>query len=382
MRFEKLSNSDHLFLFGARGTGKTTLIRELFATKKLLWIDLLRDEDEDLYGRNPGALSQAIRAQKPQFVVIDEIQKFPKLLDIIHSEIEGFPKGPFFILTGSSARKLKRSQGNLLGGRARNFHLFPFTADELGDAFDLGSALEFGTLPLVFAKEAEKRADFLRAYVKNYLKEEIVAEQIVRQVEPFRDFLEVAAQMNGEIINYSRIASDVGVSDQTVKSFFQILEETLVGFLLPPFHRSIRKRQREAPKFYYFDLGVSRALARQHTVPLVAGSSSYGKAFEHFIIMEAHRKSEYLRNDFRLSYLRTKDDAEIDLVIERPGKPDLLIEIKSSTRVKEEDVRALQRFVPDWDRPCEAVLWSQDPTERLIGAVRCEPWRKGLERVF
>ncbi len=381
-RTEKLSNSDHLFLFGARGTGKTTLIRKLFGNKNVLWVDLLTEADEERFGRKPESLSHVLAAQSPDYVIIDEIQKFPKLLDIIHHQIESNPQCPKFVLTGSSARKLKRAQGNLLGGRARSFQLYPFTADELGGSFDLQNVLEYGSLPIFHDKENQKKPDFLRSYVRNYLKEEIIAEQVVRQVEPFRDFLEIAAQMNTQIINYSKIARDVGVSDQTVKTFFQILEETWVGHLLPSFNRSIRKRQREAPKFYYFDLGVTRSLQKMHTVSLPTHGQEHGKVFEHFIILEVLRKSEYLRNDFRLSYFRTKDDAEIDLVIERPGKPDILLEIKSTTRVTAEHVRTVGRLSVSWDKPCQPIVCSLDPLEQKIGPVFCLPWQEALKRIF
>jgi predicted AAA+ superfamily ATPase len=247
----------------------------------------------------------------------------------------------------------------------------------------LEQALAYGTLPLIWSKQnPQKRQDYLRSYVKNYLQEEILREQVTRQIEPFKNFLEVAAQMNGEIINFSRISLDVGVSDQTVKSFFQILEDTLVGFLLPSFHRSIRKRQREASKFYFFDCGVVRALSRSLKVPLVRGTSEYGKAFEHFIVLEIFRMCEYLKNDYRLSYLRTKDDAEIDLVIERPGLPDLLLEIKSTSRVQECDIKNLAKFLKDWDKPAEAAVWSMERISKKISGVDCFPWQEGIRRIF
>lgn len=382
-RIQTLSKNDNLFLFGARGTGKSTLLKDLFKTKNHLWIDLLKDSDEEKFGRNPEALSLHLKMNKYKFVIIDEIQKFPKLLDIVHYEIENNPNPPFFILTGSSARKLKRNSANLLGGRALTFHLYPFTYFELKDKFEFDEILKYGSLPLLFSKQnPSKKEEYLKSYVKSYLQEEILVEQLTRQVEPFKDFLEVAAQMNGEIINYSKISKDVGVSDQTVKSFFQILEDTLVGYTLHPFHRSIRKRQRESPKFYFFDLGVVRALSRKIRLPLIQGTSEFGKAFEHFIILEIFRISEYLNNDFRLSYLRTKDDAEIDLVIERPGEPDFLLEIKSTHKILESDVKTLNHFQKDWDKKSEAAVWSMDPVSKKINSVSCYYWKDGLKKLF
>lgn len=382
-RLENLSKNDNLFLFGARGTGKSTLIKALFEGEKHLWIDLLKDQDEEKFGRDPDALSQHLKIANYQFVIIDEIQKFPKLLDIVHHEIENNPKAPYFILTGSSARKLKRNSANLLGGRALTYHLYPFTYFELANDFDLDQVLKYGSLPLLYSKQnPSKKEEYLKTYVKSYLQEEILIEQLIRQVEPFKDFLEIAAQMNGEIINYSKISKDVGVSDQTVKSFFQILEDTLIGYTLPSFHRSIRKRQRESPKFYFFDLGVVRALSRSIKLPLQPGTSEYGKAFEHFIVLEIYRMCEYLKNDYRLSYLRTKDDAEIDLIIERPGLPDLLLEIKSTHKVQDSDVKTLQHFQKDWDKKSEAVIWSMDPVAKVINSVPSYHWKDGLEKLF
>ncbi len=382
-RLQKLSKVDNLFLFGARGTGKSTLIRSIFEKENKLWIDLLTEKDEAEFGKNPDALSQHLQMKQYDFVIIDEVQKFPKLLDIVHHEIENNPRAPFFILTGSSARKLKRNSANLLGGRALTYYLFPFTYFETRDNFNLNEVLKFGALPLLYPKQnPSKKEEYLKSYVKSYLHEEILIEQLIRRVEPFKDFLEIAAQMNGEIINYSKISKDVGVSDQTIKSFFQILEDTLVGYSLPSFHRSIRKRQRESPKFYFFDLGVVRALSRTLKLPLAPGTSEYGKAFEHFIILEIFRACEYLKNDFRLSYLRTKDDAEIDLIIERPGLPDFLLEIKSTQKIQDYDVKILSQFHKDWDKDCEAAIWSMDKVSKKINSIHCFHWEEGIKKLL
>ena len=210
-RLLKLSNSNSLFIFGARSTGKTTLLTELFKEdNKTLWINLLEEADEEIYGRHPSQLSLEIATKRYHRVIIDEIQKFPKILDIVHLEIEKNPKIQF-ILTGSSARKLKRGAANLLGGRAFTYSLHPFTYIELGSLFNLPEALKFGTLPklLEYSAEEDKKL-FLKSYIKIYIKEEVLVEQLIRDLEPFRNFLEVAAQTNGKIINYSKIAKEVG----------------------------------------------------------------------------------------------------------------------------------------------------------------------------
>lgn len=365
-------------LFGARGTGKSTLLRQQFADKQVLWLDLLDPENEDRYARRPVELAEQLHAltPAPEWVVIDEVQKVPRLLDVVHAEIErGVVK---FALTGSSARKLKRHNTNLLAGRASVSHLFPFTAPELGKTFDLNSALCFGTLPgLQGCTTDEDRNAFLRAYALTYLKEEVWAEHLVRTLDPFRRFLEVAAQTNGEVVNYTNIARDVGADVKTVQSYFQIMEDSLVGFLVEPFHRLVRKRQTHAPKFYLFDPGVRRALTRTLTMDLRPGTYDYGRAFEHFIVVEALRRSAYRQNDFAFSYLRTKDGAEVDIVVERPGKEPALLEIKSGDHVDERDTRGIERFLRDMPK-AEGICLSRDPVQKQIGNVRALPWNDGL----
>jgi len=369
------------FLFGARGTGKTTFLREHFAGQEVLWIDLLLPEVEDRYASRPHILSEQIAARPDPagWVVIDEVQKVPKLLDVVHSRIES--TGTRFALTGSSARKLKRGSVNLLAGRAFVYHLFPFTTAELGTSFDLETALTFGTLPgLLELQTPDEKADFLRAYALTYLKEEVWGEHLVRNLDPFRAFIEIAARSNGELINYTRIARDVGVDTKTVQSYFQILEDTLLAYTLEPYHRSVRKRQSQAPRFYLFDTGVCRALSRTLNIPLNPGTYAFGRAFEHFVVTEAMRRNDYLKKDFRFSHLRTKDGAEVDLVIERPGQPTVLVEIKSSTRVDPTDVRHLNAFcrdIPD----SVAVCLSREPIARVANDVRIVSWQQGLDDI-
>lgn len=377
-RIQKLSEINSFFLFGARGTGKTTLLQQALGAKETLWIDLLTDADEERYGRTPDELSHVLERKKVDRVVIDEVQKAPKLLDIVHFEMEK-RKDIQFVLTGSSARKLKRGSANLLAGRAFTYNLYPLTHIELGNQFSIKDALEFGTLPKLFTySNREDKNEFLRSYVRTYLKEEIQMEQLVRNMNPFRDFLEIAAQSNGKILNYSKIARDVHADDKSIANYFSILEETLIGFFLPPFHRSVRKQQRESPKFYFFDPGVVRALNGTLRVELLPQTFAFGDAFEHWIILECHRLNEYYRLDYKLSYLRTKDDVEIDLVIQRPGQGDLLIEIKSSTQIKKEHVSHLKSFQKDWGERCTAEVWSLDSVEKEIDGVACLHWTTGL----
>lgn len=381
-RLQKLHSSHSFFLFGARGTGKSTLLRQTFSSQQTLWVDLLDDHQEERLSRTPGELSFILAGSDYKRVIIDEIQKVPKLLDIIQKEMSqvGHPQ---FIMTGSSARKLKRGLSNLLAGRAFTYHLYPLTAFELGDRFDLTQALNFGTLPGLLSLSSKKdKQEFLRSYVRTYLKEEIRLEQFLRKLDPFKNFLEVAAQQSGQVMNYSSIASDVGVDYKTVMNYFTLLEDTLLGFFLPAFHHSIRKQQRLSPKFYFFDTGVKRALERTITLQLSQKTYAFGNAFENWIIAESFRLSEYLKKDYRFSYLRTKDGCEIDLIIQRPGKKDLLIEIKSVSLIKDNHLRHLIPFQEDWKTPCEAQVWSLDSQTKQIKGIKCFFWKKALKKLF
>ena len=385
----RIDNS--FFLFGPRGCGKSTLLKTLFASfeqNKILWIDLLEDETAEQFSKHPGHLKDRVLAQKPKIVVMDEIQKIPPLLDYVHSLIESTQTQ--FVMTGSSARKLKRGAGNLLAGRAFVYELDSFTSDELSNIFNLQYALEFGLLPKLYQPslidtsltwDQEQKKLYLKAYVRTYLKEEIQLEQEVRKIEAFRNFLEIAAQMNGHILNYSKISEDVGIDDKTVFNYFKILEDTLIGFFLDPYHRSIRKRQREAPKFYFFDTGIVRALTQTLDVPLHPQTSAFGHAFEHFILLEIIKKNKIYGKDFRFSYLRTKDDAEIDLLIEKSNKVIFVCEIKSTNKVSQKDVLLLKQFQKDFPHAKYFIL-SNELHPRLHEGVMIYPWQQGIQKIF
>jgi predicted AAA+ superfamily ATPase len=381
-RLLKLPKNQSFFLFGPRGSGKSTLIKKCFDDKSSLWIDLLDLEQEERLSLHPQELAYQVKALKPgiRHVVIDEVQKIPKLLDVVHSLIETTNK--YFILTGSSARKLKHGGANLLAGRAFIYNLFPFSFLELGNNFNLYDALIYGMLPKVqLLENTDEKNQFLRAYTRTYLKEEIWAEQFIRKIDPFRKFLEVAAQCNGKIINYTNIANDVGVNNKTVKEYFLLLEDTLLGFFLEPFQHSFRKRLSLKPKFYFFDTGIVRALTNSLSIQIRSGTSAYGEIFEHFIILECMKLASYFKPDYRFSYLKTKDDAEVDLVIERPGLPILFIEIKSSEQVSMKDLRTL-REVKKGINNCEAVCLSNDKLAKNIEGIDVLPWQEGIKTYF
>ena len=379
-RIAKLSPSHSFFILGPRGSGKSTLIRERFL-KKSLYIDLLDPKIEDRYRLNLNLLKEELEGNtKIKRVIIDEVQKLPRILDLVHQMIE--EKKIQFILSGSSARKLKRGGANLLAGRAFMFYLYPLTHLELGEKFNLKKALEWGLLPqLIHLKTKSEKEEYLKAYTLTYLKEEIQVEQLIRKLNPFRRFLDIAAQMNGKVVNYSKIARDLSVDTVTIQNYYSILEDTLIGFYLRPYHKSIRKSQRQAPKFYLFDTGICRALKGVFSIPLRVQTYDFGEAFEHFIILEVIKLLEYSRKSWKVFYLLTKEGAEIDLILERPGKTTLCIEIKSSENVRKEDLRSLIKL--GFDIP-QSTLYclSREITRKKIGNVLCLHWQEGLKKIF
>ena len=382
-----LPSDDNVLLLGPRGTGKSTLLRETLDPTSSYWIDLLLPATEDRFARDPERLMREVAALPESFttVVIDEVQKVPSLLDVVHALIESpDPKlRRRFVLTGSSARKLRAGSANLLAGRALAYALFPFTSFELGASFDLSTALKYGTLPKVSQLKSDaSRRKTLETYALTYINEEIRAEQAVRSLDPFRKFLEIAAQTNGKIVNFASIAKDVHVDEKTVRKYFEVLEDTLIGFFLESFHTSIRKKVGRAPKFYFFDTGVVRSLARNLTLDITPGSYSWGNAFEHFVILECKRLISYSGNQFELNFLRTYEDQEIDLVVQRPGKPLLLIEIRSGDRISPDDVRTMTKLRDLINTPTECLLLSRDPIAQLIDDVRCLHWQQGFREYF
>lgn len=386
-RLVKPSKSNSFFLFGARGTGKSTFIKEQFLANvpcdEVISLNLLLPEIEDIYSRNPDRLRDQVKAHKAakplQWVFIDEVQKVPRLLDMVHYLIE--EQKIRFILTGSSARKLKKGAANLLAGRAFVYSLHPFSSFELGDLFDLNSALHWGSLPkTIDFQNDEDKTSFLKAYALTYLREEIQIEQLVRRLNPFRAFLEVAAQCNGTLLNFSSIARDVGFVDhKTVQSYFEILEDTHLGFLLPAYSKSVRKAQSANPKFYFFDTGIKRALDNTLDVILKPQTSAFGDAFEHWVVLEIFRMNQLLSQDYKLSYFQSRETG-IDLILSKP-KNEILVEIKSSSTVDPIKVKRLGSLAKDF--PQSKAYWlSMDQTPQIIEGVHCLPWQEGIKNIF
>ena len=380
LRNIKLPENNSFFLFGARGTGKSTLLRERFADRKCLWIDLLDTRTEERFLRDPQRLADEWRQSEAEWVVVDEIQKLPKLLDVVHSLIES--DRVLFALTGSSARKLKRGQANLLAGRAFTTALFPFTANELGDSFSLSDALSWGTLPKVCSLTSiEDKCLFLTSYADTYVKEEILVEQVVRNMEPFRKFLPVAGLSAGRPLNYSKIGRDAGVDPKSVERYFSVLEDTLLGFFVDSFHRSVRVRQRAAPKFYFFDVGVQRALAQMLDVQVSPQTSYFGDIFEAFLMSEIHRQVKYKNLGVQLSYLQSSDGLEIDLVMEKAGRVIRLIEIKSAETVFDDSLVSLRAVAKDFPEAKRILICREARPRRTADGIEILPWQVGIDAV-
>ncbi|NOR13696.1 MAG: AAA family ATPase, partial [Candidatus Aminicenantes bacterium] len=296
------SYKESCFLWGPRQTGKSTLLKTLFP--KAMYYDLLLSDQYRRLVSDPSLLRQecdalGLNSNNQDFpIIIDEVQKIPDLLDEVHWMIEN--RGLRFILCGSSPRKIKKSSGSLLGGRALRYQLFPLIFPEIPD-FSLLKALNNGLLPRHYL--AQKADKYLETYVGDYLKEEIVAEAATRNIPAFSRFLETASFSNGEIVNFNNIASDCGVSAPTVKAYFQILSDTLIGKWIPAFRKKVKRRLISAPKFIFFDVGIVSQLT--HRGKIAQGSELFGRAFEHFITLEILAHSHYSDINYPLEYWRT-----------------------------------------------------------------------------
>lgn len=333
----ELSPPTHsFFLFGPRGTGKSTWLRQAFP--RAHWIDLL---EAGLYlqlSRNPASFRERVEGLEPgSWVVADEVQRVPALLDEVHGLIARHGNRYRFALSGSSARKLKRANVNLLAGRVINRSMFPLTSREIGDSFDLGRALQFGMLPAV-VNEPEHAVDILRAYALNYLQQEVQQEALVKDLAPFSRFLEVAAVMNGQVVNVSSLARDSGVARPTVQRYFEVLIDTLVGIWVRAWQPRVRIKETGHPKFYFFDCGVVRTLmGRDAEVP---HDMETGALFETLVLHELAAADSYQGRAGRIAYWRTPSGTEIDFIWSR-GNRHVGIEVKSGSYWKPEWSKAL-----------------------------------------
>ena len=355
--------SDSVFLFGARQTGKTTLLTDNYPSVKSY--DLLEQKTYERLQRTPELLEQEL-SLLPDYslVIIDEIPLLPQLLNQVHRLI--VKRNMRFILSGSSARKLKRQGINTLGGRALPMYLYPLVSAEIDD-FDLIKAINQGMIPRHYLCDSSIAWKRLQAYVSVYLKEEIKAESLVRNLTIFNRFMEIAALTNGEMVNYSNIASDCGVDTKTIKEYFSILQDTLVGYMIPAYTKVIKRKLRQSPKFYYFDVAIPNyLLGRKKLQP---GSADFGHAFEHLMIQELIAYLGYNGYDNYLSYWHTYNDYEVDAVL---GDAKVAIEFKSCTEVKSRHLAGLKAFKEEHPE-ARLIIVSLDDAARQFNDVEVYP---------
>ncbi len=375
-----LATKDSFFLFGARGVGKTSLIRTALSEfRPYTEINLLQAKEYRTFIENPSRLADIVEGklkllpkQEILRVFLDEVQKVPALLDEVHNLISLYEGKVQFILTGSSARKLKRQGANLLAGRAAVLHLHPLTSDEI--ALDLTRALHIGLLPGIYLKQYVPTS-LLNAYVNTYLKEEIQQEALTRKVDSFARFLSVAGQMSGEPTNFTYVAKDCGVSPASAKEYFSILCDTLVAYRIDGWSPSIRKQLIQSPKFYIFDTGTLNSIRNELGDPPTSGSSRFGDLFEHYVLGEIVRCVAYEELGYDINYWRTNTGTEVDFILSKNGEPLVAIEVKSSERLNEGDTRALKEFAIEYPS-CKLAIVSREIEELMLNGVHRIPWHK------
>ena len=348
--------SETFFLWGPRQAGKSTLLRGCYPDA--YWVDLLNSEVFRRYLDHPEYLRQELAAAAPlagRQIVIDEVQKVPALLDEVHWLIEN--RGLHFALCGSSARKVRRGAANLLGGRAVRYELRGLTAGELGAAFDLSRMLNHGYLPRIYQVARPRR--LLDAYIADYLREEVAAEGLVRNLPAFSGFLDAAALSDGEMVNFSNIARECGVSSPTAKAYFEILNDTLLGRWLTAYRRRRKRRVIGAPKFYFADVGVVNRLIRRGE--LTPGSPLYGKAFENWVFHELSAGIEYQEWDLELTYWRLPSGIEVDFVL---GDMEIAVEAKASARITRDHLRGLRTLMEEHPGVRRRIVVCLEPRAR------------------
>ena len=354
------------FLWGARKTGKSTYLKTAFPDS--LVYDFLKTDLMLEMSKRPALLRDQLLAADEKTlsnpVILDEVQKVPQVLDEVHWLIEN--RGIRFILCGSSARKLRRGHVNLLGGRAWRYEMFPLVSPEIGHV-DLLKVLNRGTIPAHYLQENYSKA--LKAYVLDYLKQEVFDEGLTRNIPAFSRFFDSIGFSHGDLINYSNIARECGVDSKTVKEYYQILVDTLLGRMVPPFKkRQSRQVIGSANKFYLFDVGVAGIITKRKIEE--QRGELFGRSFEHFIFTELAAHSAYRELDYEINFWRTKAGQEVDFVL---GGGAAAIEVKGTNRVENHDLRGLNAFMEECS-PKKAILVCNEKIPRIHGKIRVMPW--------
>lgn len=374
--YKRLINIDpqsrHSYLIlGARGTGKTTWVKSTFLDAR--YIDLL---DQVIYLEliaSPGKIRDFFPKDSQQWIIIDEIQKIPELLNEVHRSIEA--EGRRFILTGSSARSLRKKGVNLLAGRALQTMIYPLTAREEGEEFDLKRSLQYGQLPTVKVHENPKA--YLASYVTTYLREEVLQEGLVRQIQTFHRFLEAASFSHGSQIEYAAIARELGINNKTVSIYFDILEDLLIGHRLSVFNKRAKRRLSQAPKFYLFDVGIYQTL-RPHG-PLDSVQEINGPALEGFLLQEMRAINDYLCLEYEFYFWRTSHQIEVDFIAYGP-KGLLAIEVKYRDRYDANDLKGLKQFKEDYPQATCFLLYLGQH-ERITEDIHILPFSKAIKNL-
>jgi len=366
-----VDNNKSFFLFGPRGTGKTTWIKSIFS--EALYFDLLEfDLYNDLLAR-PGRLENLIPPGFQNWIILDEIQRIPQLLNEVHRLIENFHYK--FILTGSSARTLRKKGVNLLAGRALTYRMYPLTAVELGDSFCLKKSLAWGHLPSI---PSEKKPNlFLKAYVQTYLREEVLQEGLTRNLGSFSRFLETASFSQGSVLNISEIARESGIERMRVTNYFSILEDLLLASLLPVFTRRAKRRMISHPKFYFFDVGIFRALRPMG--PLDSPQEAEGPGMETLCFQELSAINDYYNYEYNLYYWRTSNGVEVDFILYGP-KGLLAFEIKRSSRISKKNLNGLRLFANDYPEAKLYMLYGGSRQE-YVNNISILPVEKALKEL-
>lgn len=364
----KLPARQSAFLWGPRKVGKSYWVAHHLPNATV--IDLLKTDTFSEFAARPSLLRERYHDHQG-LLVIDEVQKVPAILDEVHWLIEN--RGLSFLLTGSSARKLRRGHANLLAGRAWRRTMVPLSCLEV-DPFNLEEVMVSGLLPPHYL--SSQPLEHLRAYVADYLKEEIAAEALTQQIPSFAEFLRVAAITSSELLNYTNVARETGVSHKVIRTYFDILEDTLLGFRIPPWKKSKTRRMIVTEKFYLFDVGVANYLARRQ--PRL-GSAEFGKAFEHYLLMEMRAYQAYKNPELPIHFWRTSAGQEVDFIL---GDKELAVEIKGTARVHEGDIRSLAALQEDGPvKRCLVVCLEKQP-RRLAKGIEVLPWRVFIDRLW